>query len=143
MARALHDALGAVSAQLRLRFAGSAPDGLGFVGMATLRHLVRHGPRTITELADGDAVTTQAVSLRVRPLEEAGWVIRTADAADGRRTIVVVTESGRAVVEAAESSTRGALARAVRRLPVADRKTVAAAVPALERLAALLAEDRS
>lgn len=62
--------------------------------MATLRHLVRKGSRTVSELALADGVTTQAISLRLRPLVEAGLVSRATDPRDARRTIVSATPSG-------------------------------------------------
>jgi DNA-binding MarR family transcriptional regulator len=134
----LLEALGAVSAQLRLRY--SSPE-IGFVALATLRHLDRRGPKAVSELAQSDHVTTQAISLRVRPLVEAGLLVRTTDPADTRRTIVAITERGRAVVAAAQARTRTALQHAVHRLPEADRDQLAAVLPTLVQLADNLTKE--
>ena len=45
-------------------------------------------------LADGAWITKQAISQRVRELEERGWVTVTPDPADGRATIVARTRRG-------------------------------------------------
>ncbi len=121
LAQDLHGALGTISGRLRLRFAAEGSPGIGFVALATLRHLDRHGARTVTELAHADQVTTQAISLRIRPLVDAGLVTRSPDPADARRSVVTATESGRAAVATAESRAREALQAAVERLSAADR----------------------
>jgi DNA-binding MarR family transcriptional regulator len=136
----VHEAIAAVSAQLRLRFQDFAP-GVGFVAVATLRHLVRKGPRTVSELALADQVTTQAISLRIRPLVEAGLATRAADPADARRTILSATPQGRRAIQRAETNARRALSGAIARLGPADRAALSSAVPLLVQLAHHLAEE--
>jgi len=136
-----YDAVGAISAQLRLRFAGSSAADIGFVALATLRHLTRHGPRTVSELAEVDRVTTQAISLRVRPLVQVGLVTRTVDARDGRRTVVQATPRGRRVVADAQAATKRAMDHAIRRLPTADQDALSAALPALLQIAKHLEDE--
>ncbi len=137
---AVHEGVAAVSAQLRLRFQQSAP-GVGFVAMATLRHLAHSGPRTVTELATADQVTTQAISLRVRPLVEAGLATRAADPADARRTILTATSRGTRAVQRAEAGVRDALSSAISRLEPAARAALASAVPPLLQLAHELTQE--
>ena len=131
---AVHEAVAAVSAELRSRFQESTP-GVGFVAMATLRHLARNGPRTVTELALADQVSTQAISLRVRPLLDAGLATRAADPADARRTVLTASTHGRRAVARAEAGARVALSSAISRLEPAGRTALSSAVPALLQLA--------
>jgi DNA-binding MarR family transcriptional regulator len=136
------DAIGSISSQLRLRFA-AAGSGIGFVALATLRHLVRWGPRAVSELAASDQVTTQAISIRVSPLVEAGLVARRVDPADGRRTLLEVTSAGRNVVEAASRQANAALRSALDSVAAADRRAVENALPALRSVAMALREQIS
>jgi len=134
----LSEAIGVISSQLRLIFAAN-PEPVGFVALATLRHLSRHGPRSISELAALDRVTTQAISLRVAPLVEAGLAQRSADPADGRRTVVSVTDAGRRALAAAQGRAFSALETALETLDAADLTTLEAAVPVLHKLGPALA----
>jgi DNA-binding MarR family transcriptional regulator len=136
----VQEAIAAVSTQLRLRFQASAL-GVGFVAMATLRHLVRKGPRTVSELALADQVTTQAISLRVRPLIEAGLATRTPDPADGRRTVLSATPLARRGVQQAEAGAHRALSRAIDRLQPADHVALRSAVPVLLQISQNLVEE--
>ena len=135
------EAIGSVSSQLRSRFAPRAEHDVGFVGMATLRHLVRRGPRSVTELARSEGVTTQAISLRLSPLVEAGLAARSRDPQDARRTLVEVTESGRDLVAQSQARVLAALEAAVRALTADERRALAAAVPVLQRMGAELIEE--
>ena len=131
----LRAGVGALSSQLRLRFADPAESGPGFVALAMLRHLRRHGPRTVTALATSDRVTTQAISVRLKPLEEAGLVTRTADPDDGRRTVVAPTATGLALVESAEQRVDVVLDAALSELTHRDRVALRRAAPILAALA--------
>ncbi len=139
----LRGSLAALSSQLRLLFADPDPSGQGFVALATLRHLCWHGPRTVSSIAASERVTTQAVSSRIRSLEDAGLVLRHRDDEDGRRTVVSATAAGVAVLDAAERRADTALAAAVSRLSQRDRDALARAVPVLGALAADLAGTAS
>jgi len=127
-------AVGSISAELRSRFASAGEPDLGFVALATLRHLTRHGSRSVSELAKADRVTTQAVSLRVAPLADAGLVTRSTDPADARRTLVEVTHRGRQVVERAQQSAHAALKTVVRNLTRPERTALVSALPVLHRI---------
>lgn len=135
------DCVGAISGQLRSRFAARAEPDLGFVALATLRHLERRGPRSITELARSERVSTQAISLRVAPLLEAGLVVRSPDPSDGRRALVDVTGRGRAAVRRAQAQAKAALADAVDALTDDERAALVAALPALRRIGSHLDQE--
>src|SRR5581483_11613868 len=117
------------------RYSAAGPPGVGFVAQATLRHLIRRGPYTVSDLAAADQVTTQAISLRVRPLLDAGLISRDADASDGRRTLLSATDAGRNAISAASSTVDRAMAEAVAALTVAERTALSQALPALARIA--------
>ena len=136
------EAVGAVSAQLRLRFADGGGADLGFVALATLRHLVRHGQSGVTDLACRERVTTQAISLRVAPLIAAGLVHRSVDPADGRRSLLEVTPAGRKIVHSAERGALGALGNLIANLSGAERAALTTALPVLHRLGADLAREK-
>lgn len=140
LAHALSEALGAISEQLRLRFAATELDepGLGFVALATLRHLVRHGPKSVTELAEADRVTTQAISSRVASLVDDGLVERRRDPADARRMILSATQKGMRTVTAAQDRGRAALAAALTDLSEGERGELRDALPTLNQLSATL-----
>lgn len=137
----VHDAVAAVSAQLRLSYLESAEPGLGFVAMATLRHLIRKGPRTVSELAQLEQVTTQAISLRIRPLVEAGLLMREPDPRDARRALVQATPAGRRTVRRAEAGARRALWVAIDQFGQTDRDALSSAVPLLRQIAQSLSMD--
>lgn len=63
---------------------------------ATLRHLLAWGPMRPTALAEVLATGASHVSKIVRRLEGDGWVQRTTDPADGRATLISLTEAGEA-----------------------------------------------
>ncbi len=126
-------AVGTISAHLRVSFARDGAN-VGFVGRATLRHLVRHGPRTVTDLAQSEGVTTQAISLRIAPLVAAGLVVRSKDPTDARRTVVDVTGSGRDLVIESQARVAAALDTAIARLTSAELASLATALPVLTRI---------
>ncbi len=140
LAAELIDAVGTISATSRLAFASAGPPSVGFVALATLRHLARHGPMSITDLARIDRVTTQAISLRTRPLIEEGLVARARDPRDGRRTLLAATGAGRAVIAASEGRLSTAFAHALAGLSPAELDALRAAAPALDRLGTLFRE---
>src|SRR5690606_40656372 len=68
---------------------------------AVLVNLHRHGPHTLSALADRDGVTAPSMNRTVNALEEAGYVTRVADADDRRRVRIAITDAGdrKSVVE--------------------------------------------
>ena len=106
---------------------------LGKTGI--LAHLDRRGAMTATDLAGLERISHQAVANAVRELQELGLVSRSPDPADGRRTLVSLTDAGRERLRAELSAGQDWLTRAVAdHLDDADRATLAAALPLLRRL---------
>lgn len=100
-----------------------------------LSHLDQRGALAATDLAGLERISHQAVATAVRELEEMGLVSRSPDPADGRRTLVAVTEDGRRRLLTERSAGQDWLAHAVAdELDDAERATLAAAVPLLRRL---------
>lgn len=58
--------------------------------------MLRDGPRRVGELAELLGLDQSTATRQVASLERAGLAVRTADPADGRSMLIVVTETGRA-----------------------------------------------
>jgi len=115
-------------------------DGLSLTAASTLRRLDRGGARRLTDLAAAEGVTQPAMTQLVSRLEREGLVSRGGDPADGRVVVVRVTAPGRALVRRRRAARVRALSGVLKELPLADRVALAAAAPALDRLADLVAE---
>src|SRR5215207_10461259 len=81
----------------RLR-AQKADHALTDAQFAVLGVLYRQGPRTLTALADAERVSPPSMNRTVNRLEEAGYVVRTADEVDRRKSDIALTDAGRDVV---------------------------------------------
>jgi DNA-binding MarR family transcriptional regulator len=77
------------------RRADRAGVNLGRPAVAVLFALYRHGPQRLSDLARHTQLEAPLISREVRALVEDGYVTRRADPADGRATIVELTEFGR------------------------------------------------
>ena len=115
-------------------------DGLSLTAASTLRRLEHGGARRLTDLATAEGVTQPAMTQLVSRLERDGLVSRGGDPADGRVVVVRVTATGRALVRKRRAARVRALSGVLKELPPADRAALAAAAPALDRLAELVAE---
>lgn len=71
----------------------------GFDVLACLRRAVPDHRLTAGELAEQTLVTTGGLSLRVKRLEDAGFVTRTRDRSDARVVYVELTPEGAALVD--------------------------------------------
>jgi DNA-binding MarR family transcriptional regulator len=91
LSTALRIAVARLSRRLR---AEKEDDELSDSQTAILAYLVREGSGTIGRLSEYERVTPPSLNRTVYRLEEAGYVERTADQADGRKVVVVPTERG-------------------------------------------------
>ena len=64
--------------------------GMSITDHKCLDILVQHGPMTAGKLAEASGLTTGAITGVVDRLEKMNFVVRTADAADRRKTVIVV-----------------------------------------------------
>ncbi|GAB4587855.1 MarR family winged helix-turn-helix transcriptional regulator [Nocardia sp. IFM 10818] len=74
--------------------------GLPFSRIRILRRL-RGGPLTVKELAHAATMDAPAATVAITDLEERGLVVREIDAANRRRKLVSLTDTGREVVAVA------------------------------------------
>jgi DNA-binding MarR family transcriptional regulator len=119
----------------------SPRDGLSLTTASTLRRLARSGPQRLCDLSGPEGVSQPAMTQLVTRLEREGLAERGGDPADGRVVVVSITEAGRATVERRRARHHEALAERLERLPAADRAAILAALPAMERLGDLIAEQ--
>ncbi|TXS37840.1 MarR family winged helix-turn-helix transcriptional regulator [Streptomyces sp. OR43] len=102
---------------------------------SVLARLEDGGPATTADLARAEFVRPQSMRLTLGALEEQGLVARAPDPADGRKSVVSVTESGRSTLAEVRAAKRNWLAEAVAAgLDGAERRTVAEAATLIERL---------
>jgi DNA-binding MarR family transcriptional regulator len=103
----------------------------------TPRHIaaleqLRDGPLSVGELTARLGLTISTVSGMLAGLDRAGFVERTADRADRRRTIVQITPSARAAVEQWLDGAAAPLARVLDRLGPDERAAFLKAMDMLE-----------
>lgn len=103
---------------------------------ATLARLDRQGPQRITALACAERIAQPSMTALVSRLEKAGWVARSPDPGDRRAVVVSLTESGRRELERLRAARTRALAERLSTLTPDARRTLAAALPVLDEIAA-------
>jgi len=132
LSSALRIAVARLSRRLR---AEKADDELSDTQTSTLAFLVREGSGTIGRLSEHERVTPPSMNRTVNRLEEAGYVRRTADAADGRKVVVVPTESGLRLVTETRRRRDAWLHQRLRTLTPEQRETLAEAAAIIRELA--------
>ncbi|MFE4468523.1 MarR family winged helix-turn-helix transcriptional regulator [Leifsonia sp. NPDC056824] len=118
----------------RLR-AEKEDDELSDTQTSTLAFLVREGSGTIGRLSEHERVTPPSMNRTVNHLEQAGYVQRTADAVDGRKVIVVPTESGLRLVTETRRRRDAWLNQRLRTLTPEQRDTLAEAAAIMRGIA--------
>ena len=99
---------------------------------AALATVERHGPLTPSELAGRERVQRPTATGLVCRLEEAGLVLRAADPADGRSSLVSVTPAGRKLLAAGRTRKDAFLSERLDALGAEDRATLERAATLLE-----------
>ncbi|MEU8589215.1 MarR family transcriptional regulator [Streptomyces sp. NPDC048664] len=118
----------------RLRQAHAVGD-VSLSGVSVLARLAADGPDSPTSLADLERVRPQAMASTLAVLEQRGLVGRSPDAADGRRSIVAITDEGRTMLAERRSESVHRLAAVLDGFSAPERDALAAALPLLDRLA--------
>ncbi|WP_405945541.1 MarR family transcriptional regulator [Streptomyces prunicolor] len=118
----------------RLRQAHAVGD-VSLSGVSVLARLARDGSESPTSLAEAERVRPQAMASTLALLEQRGLVRRSPDAADGRRSILAITDEGRAVLAERRSAAVNRLGAVLDEFTAEERATLAAALPLLDRLA--------
>lgn len=91
LADALRPALLRLSRRLRQE---SQRAGVSALEAMLLAEIKRQPGVGVCELADGERISRPAMSSHIKRLEAQGWIVRTGDAADGRRSGLAITPSG-------------------------------------------------
>ena len=102
--------------------------------LAALAALERHSAMTPGELAEHEKVQPPSMTRVITVLEEHGLVVRSPHATDRRQVVLTVTDRGRDLVHQARKLREAWLAKRLRELTPAERSTLRAAAPILEKL---------
>jgi DNA-binding MarR family transcriptional regulator len=101
---------------------------------AVLATLEDAGPRRITELAAAERVAQPSMTVLVSRLERRGWVERRPDPEDGRVVMAAITDDGARALARVRAARAEALAARLDVLTPDERRTLAAAIPLLDRV---------
>jgi len=103
---------------------------------SVLIRLERDGPATVGALARAEGVRQQSMGATISSLQEAGLVSGSSDPADGRRTILSLTDACRKMIKAHRAAKEDWLFRAIQtRLSPAEQKELVTGLELLKRLA--------
>ncbi|SEP45952.1 MarR family winged helix-turn-helix transcriptional regulator [Amycolatopsis saalfeldensis] len=103
---------------------------------AVLNRLDREGPATQGELAAAEHVRQQSMAATLAALDELGYLSRTRDPADGRRSVVSLSGLGTKTVRGIHQHRNEWIANAlVAELSGEELETVRRALPLLQRIA--------
>jgi DNA-binding MarR family transcriptional regulator len=133
---ALATELRIVIGALRRRFREQASVGdLTSAQKSVLLRLERDGPTTGSALARAEAMRPQSMGAIIAALETAGYVAGSPDPADGRQTIIALTDHFRDWASAVRAAGQDWLLRTLQaRLNAQERHHLADAVELLKRL---------
>ncbi len=102
---------------------------------AVLLRLEKDGPATTSTLARAEGMRPQSMGSVIAALEEAGLVAGASDPADGRQTILSLTDRCRSLLVQGRAARQDWLARTIEaRLLPHEQDQLAAAMPLLRRL---------
>src|SRR4051812_36546488 len=105
---------------------------------AVLGRLDRQGPLSTVELASAERVRPQSMGQTLAELEAQGLVSRRPDQADGRRTLLELTDAGRLILAEDRRRREGWLTQAIdESFSPEEQEVLARAVPLLARLTEL------
>jgi DNA-binding MarR family transcriptional regulator len=103
--------------------------------VAVLIRLERDGPATVSALARADGVRPQSMGATVATLVAAGLVKGSPDPADGRQTILSLTDTCRELIKVHRAAKEDWLFRAIQtKLSPAEQEELATALELLKRL---------
>ncbi len=105
---------------------------------SALSRLERGGPATAADLAKAEQISPQSMGSTLVSLERRGFIRRTPDPHDGRKVLLSLTAAGTRTVHDRRHQKAELLGRAIAALPAADRRTLTAAAPIIQRLAEAL-----
>lgn len=135
LATALRISVSRLARRLRAeRVAGLPGPQLSDTQLAALAVLERHGSMTPGELADHEKVQPPSMTRVVAALTDWGLVTRAPHPSDRRQVVLTVTSAGRDLVRQARRRRDAWLTQRLSELTPAERATLRAAAPILEKL---------
>jgi DNA-binding MarR family transcriptional regulator len=135
-ASALAHDLRAMLSKLRRRLRDQADVGdLSPSQVSVLLRLEKDGPATTSGLARAEGMRPQSMAPIVSALESAGLLVGAPDPADGRQTLLSLTDNCRKLIKEGRAARQDWLARTLRdRLTPDEQEEIAKAVELLNRL---------
>ena len=136
LATALRISVSRLARRLRVErtVPGLAEPDLSETQLAALAALERHGSMTPGELAAHEKVQPPSMTRVISALVEAQLVRREPHLSDRRQVVLTVTDAGRDLVNKARRRRDVWLAKRLNELTPAERATLRAAAPILEKL---------
>ena len=131
LAEALRAPLLRVSRKLRQE---AQKAGLSVQDALILGYVRKHPGAGVSELADADQISRPTMSTHVKRLEAAGWLTRSNDVDDGRRSGLAVTPAGGRKLDAIQRLRNDWLSARLALLTDAERQRLAEAAAPLLRL---------
>ncbi|WP_245550814.1 MarR family winged helix-turn-helix transcriptional regulator [Nocardia paucivorans] len=115
------------------------PREMSMTATSTMSTLRREGSRRITALAELQGVTQPSMTNLVSVLEKDGMVRRKQDPADGRATLIELTDKGRAYMIERQRRMTASITEHLAGLSAEELCNILAAIPALKALGASIA----
>ena len=112
----------------------SAHGGLSHSLLSALVSVAKHGPLRLADLAQAELVSAPSITRLVAELEAKSLVSRTPDPADGRASLIQVTDAGLEAVREARRVRQQIVAELLDPLSADEVTSIEAALPALERM---------
>ena len=112
----------------------AARGGLSHSLLSALVSVAKHGPMRLADLAQAELVSAPSITRLVAELEGNSLVSRTPDPADGRASLIQVTDAGLEAVQVARRVRQQMVAELLGPLSADEVASIEAALPALERL---------
>jgi DNA-binding MarR family transcriptional regulator len=114
---------------------------LSLTAASTLATLERTGPRRLTDLAVAEEIAQPSMTALVTQLEQLGFAERLRDRVDARVVQVAITHDGRQFLRERRRVGAEAVSESIDKLDEQDAAAIKAALPALLRLADVVADS--
>ena len=128
------DRLRVVTLRIARRIRTNSPETTTASQLSMLGTVMRHGPCTISFIAEVEHVQPPSASKIVASLEQQGLVTRQTDPDDRRCSKIIITDAGLAMVAHVREAGRSWLASRLTDLDDDEVRLLGQAVPVLERL---------
>jgi DNA-binding MarR family transcriptional regulator len=116
---------------------------LSLTAASTLATLERTGPRRLTDLAVAEEIAQPSMTALVTQLEQLGFAERLRDPEDARVVLVAITRAGSSYLRERRRVGAAAVSESIDKLEEQDAAAIKAALPALLRLADVVADSSS